>query len=135
MKDQAIQLKLDLNLVPDVDVEELDELTRQLRFELLHLDNIDSVDLVSHGKEPEGSKALGTFNAGSLLLALTPAGGVLTTLITAVQSWLSMKEKSEITREFGSIILEIDGDKLEIANIKSEERLRLIDLWISRHKQ
>lgn len=131
MKDQAIQLKLNI----DADVEELAELTRQLRSEILCLEDVASVDFMSLGKDPEGSKALGAASIGSLLVTLTPACKMLTTLITAIQSWLSIREPSETARKLSTIILEIDGDKLEVANITSEERQHLINLWVDHHKK
>ena len=44
MKDQSTQLILSLDIGPETDIEELAELTQQLREELLELD-VEAVDL------------------------------------------------------------------------------------------
>ena len=63
---------------------------------------------------------------GALLVALTASGGVLTTLVNTLQSWLTRHERRSVT-------LEIDGDRLEVTGISSQEQQRLIDTWLSRH--
>jgi hypothetical protein len=57
--------------------------------------------------------------------AAAGAGGVLPTLINTVQSWLSRRHENR------SITLEIQGDKLEVSSVSSEEQRRLIDTWIN----
>jgi len=59
-----------------------------------------------------------------LLLMLVPSGGVLTTIIGAIQSWLTRHNQR-------SISLEINGNKIDIKDISSEDQKRLIDSWIS----
>jgi len=109
------------------DEEELERSTQQLREELLDL-NLDSVDLVKKGIAPEGSKAGEEIVSwGSLLVSLGASGGLLPSLIGSVQSWLSRKENQKITMEIG-------GDKLELTGISDEQKEKLIDAWISRHK-
>jgi len=108
------------------DDEEIDRTTRQLREELSDL-NIDSVGLVKTGSAPKGSKAGEDIIAwGSLLVSLAASGGVLPSLIGTVQSWLSRRENAKIS-------MEIDGDKLEVSGVSSEEQNRLIDIWVKRH--
>ncbi len=126
MPDQTTHLMLRLDAGPDVDDEELAELTRQLREELLELD-VEAVDLVHAGELPEKAKGGGDPVAwGALLVALAASGGVLTTLINTLQAWLTRSERR-------SVILEIGGDKLEVTGVSSEEQQRLINTWLSRH--
>ncbi len=43
--------------------------------------------------------------------------------------------KSLLTRHsLRSVTLEIDGDKLEVKGVSTQEQKRLIDAWMSRHK-
>lgn len=127
MANQTTQLMLNIDLGPEVDVEELEELTRQLRQELLELD-VEAVDLVRAGEAPERAKAGDIVTWGMLLVTLAAPGGVLTTLINVLQAWLTHDERRSVT-------LEIDDDKLEVTGITSEERQRLINAWISRHSE
>jgi hypothetical protein len=126
MSDQTTQLMLDIDAGPDTDTEELAELTRQLRGALLELD-VEAVYLVRAGEAPERAKAGDPITWGALLVALTASGGVLITLINTLQSWLTRHERRSVT-------LEIDGDKLEVTGISSEEQQRLINSWLSRHR-
>ncbi len=65
MKTQSnIGLTIALNS-PDLDTEELDELTRKLLREMRDLD-VERVDLVAVEETPEGSKAFGGFLLGML---------------------------------------------------------------------
>jgi hypothetical protein len=125
MPDQTTQLMLNIHAGPETDEEELAELTRQLREELLELD-VETVGLVRAGEAPERAKAGDPVTWGALLVALVASGGVLTTLINTLQSWLTRHERRSVT-------LEIDGDKLEVTGISSEEQQRLINTWLSRH--
>jgi len=127
MAGQTVQLRLNLHTGPEVDVEELEKHTLQLKKELIELD-VEAVDFVSAGESPEKVKAGDPITWGTLLLTLAASGGVLTSLISALQSWLT-------TRDRRSVTLEIDGDKLEVAGISSEEQRRLIDAWLSRHSR
>jgi hypothetical protein len=124
MGDQKTQLILNLDTGAESDVEELAELTPQLRTELLELD-VDTVDLVSVEKAPAKAKAGDPAAWGELLVTLTSSGGVLVALVSLLQSWLTHNERRSVT-------LEIDGDKLEVTGISSEEQQRLIDAWLSR---
>jgi hypothetical protein len=79
------------------------------------------------GETPVGAKAGAPPDLNTILLTLAGAGGVLTTIIGVLQSWLTRHEKRSVT-------LEIDGDKIEITGISSEEQKRLADAWIRRHR-
>jgi len=125
MIDQTAQLMLNIDAGPEADAEELEQLTRQLRGELTELD-VETVNLIRGGAAPRGAKVGDPITWGALLVTLIASGGVLTTLIGALQSWLTRHERRSVT-------LEIDGDKLEVTGISSEEQQRLVNAWVSRH--
>jgi hypothetical protein len=124
---QLTQLTLNVCTRPEDDAEKLAELSRQLRTELMELD-VESVELVRTGKIPAGAKAGEPITWGVLLVTLAASGGVLTTLINVLQSWLTRHEQR-------SVSLEIDGDKLEVKGMSSQEQQRLIDDWLGRHRR
>jgi len=122
MSEKKIQVLLNLNVGSELDAEEKELVTRQLREELMRLD-VDGVDFVKSGKAP--AKANGDpITWGTLLLTLAASGGVLTTLIGVVQSWLTRHNQR-------SISLEVNGNKIDVDDITSEDQKRLIDSWIS----
>ena len=125
MTGQTTQLMLNIDAGPETDVEELEQITRRLREELAELE-VEAVDLVRQGEVPRGAKAGDPIAWGALLVALTASGGVFTTLINTLQSWLTRHERRSVT-------LETDGDKLEVTGTSSEEQQRLINAWLSRH--
>jgi len=88
MTDQTTQLMLHLDADTDTDLKELEELTQQLHQELIELD-VEAVDFVSAGETPSKAKAGDPIAWGTLLLTLAASGGVFTTLINVLQSWLS----------------------------------------------
>ena len=123
MSEKKIQVLLNLNAGSELDAEEKERVTRQLREELMRLD-VDGVDYVKSGKAPAKAKAGDPITWGKLLLMLVPSGGVLTKIIGAIQSWLTRHNQR-------SISLEINGNKIDIKDISSEDQKRLIDSWIS----
>jgi hypothetical protein len=127
MTDQATQLVLDIDAGPETDLEELADLTLQLREELLGLD-LDTVDLVGAGETPERAKAGDPIAWGDLMVTLVTSSAALVTLISTLQVWLRPHQRRDC-----SVTLEIDGDRLEVTGISSEEQQYLIDTWLRRH--
>lgn len=125
MAHQTLKLMITLDPGREPEAEELEQLSHQLREELVHLD-VDAVDLVRAGKAPERAKAGDPVTLGMLLVTLAASGGVLTTLINVIHSWLTRHERHGAT-------LEIGGDKLEVKGISSEEQKRLVEAWLNRH--
>lgn len=125
MTHQTTQLMLNIDAGPETDVEELEKLTQQLREELIESD-VETVNLVRTGEAPERAKVGDPVAWGTLLVTLAASGGVLTTLINTLQAWLTRHERR-------SVILEIDGDRLEVTGVSSEEQQRLINAWVSHH--
>lgn len=127
MTNQQIQLTLTLDPDSSLDSEGLQNLTLQLREEILELD-VEDAKLGRLATAPDGSKVVEPFSLGTIVVTLLAAGGVITTLINAIQSWLTRHDRRSIT-------LEIDGDKLQITGISSEEQQRLTNLWLQRHPE
>ncbi len=123
MSGKKIQILLNLNAPVELDDEEKERVTRQLRDELLGLD-VNSIDFAKSGKATAKAKAGDPVSWGTLLITLAASGGVLTTVIGVIQSWLTRHNQR-------SMSLEINGNKLEIKGISSKEQKQLINTWIN----
>ena len=98
-------------------------LTHRLLDELVEHD-LDPV--VPSSDAPPGAKGIGS-EAGSTILVLAASGGVVTTLLGVLQTWL--------TRNAGSqIVVEVAGDRLELTGATDEERRRALGVWLARHE-
>ena len=110
----------------ETDPEDLEEeFTKSLRLEILSLD-VDAVGLLNAVESPNKTKVGDPISWGVIIVTLLATGGVITTLINAIQAWLTQNERRSIT-------LEINGDKLQITGISSAEQKRLMDSWIDRN--
>ena len=116
----ALRLKI---AASDSDPEDLERLTLQLRQHLVTLD-LDSIEF-ARSEPPAGAKAAIPVTAGELIIALAASGGVITSLIAAIQSWLTRQERCTVT-------LEIGGDKLHITGASQQDRGQLIESWVKR---
>lgn len=107
---------------PDADDAETAELVARLREELA-THELDPVALPT--APPSGAKGVGEA-VGPLLLVLGASGGVLTTLVGMLQAWL-------LRQSGGKLLVEIDGDRIELTGATDEERRRALDTWLARH--
>ena len=118
-----IRLTLRLSGSDDADAEALNQ---QLQQDLRELHEAD-FELARAGEAPEGTKSgLASIDWTTLFVTLAASGGVLTTLVNLIQS--------KLTRD-RSVTLEIDGDKLTVTGISSEDQKRLIDDWLKRRQK
>jgi hypothetical protein len=124
MTQNLTQLRLQVDAMPEEDIERLGEVTRQLRQEILELD-IEKVDADRTAELPEGARG-DPFTIGALILTLATSGGVFTKLIDTLQSWLKNRNRN-------SLSLEIGGDKLTLVGNPTSSQQQLIDLFISHH--
>jgi hypothetical protein len=116
------------SLANDEDIEELAQITQQLREDIEEL-NVERVDLVRSKEElPKGAKAGDAVAWGSLLVTLAASSGVIPALINTLQSWLTRHERRSMTIVMGE-------DKLEVTGISSDEQRRLIEAWIRRQEE
>jgi len=127
MHGDTIVVALRLEGEAETDAQELDNLTTRLRQRLLELD-VQSVNRIVAGEAPDGARAADVIALGGLLVTLVKSPELLKTIASGVQSWLS-------NRRGCTVVMEVAGDKLEVTGLSSEERQRLIDLWIERHSQ
>jgi hypothetical protein len=121
-------LRLALTVDPSLagDSEELEIITRQLRDSILDLP-VETVESPPTTGTPGGAKGDAGI-AGTLLITLAASGGVITTLINTVQSYLSQKRERSPT-----VTVDVNGDRLTVTGLSSKDGKRLIDAWIARH--
>jgi hypothetical protein len=77
----------------DADVDELDQLSRQLRSELEDLD-VGTVDLVEASEIPAGAKSAEAVTWGALAITVLPA--LLPKLVEFLQSWVMRAEERKV---------------------------------------
>jgi hypothetical protein len=99
-------LRVDLDLGPGADAEELDDAARDLLRELRELD-VEAVERVREGSAPAGTRAVEVAALGSLVVtlgkaALGPVAGVL-------QSWLARRSGRTVKLTLGTDSIEISG--------------------------
>lgn len=112
----------------DTDTQELETITYSLRDDLIELEIIEKVDLVTKEMAPQRSKGAELAALGSLLVTLgaSAATSIIPNLANTLQSWLTRNERHKIS-------LEIGGDKLEVTGLSDLEQQKLVELWISHH--
>jgi len=93
MSENPAELVIEL-LLDGGEPAELDELTRQLRTEVEEL-NIDSVEQVSAGVAPEGTKAADFAAIGEMAVTLAPA--IIPPLFDLLKSWVQRKPSTPVT--------------------------------------
>lgn len=120
-----MELVLNIEPGPDSDDQEQVELTRQLRKRLLELNELERVESPAAPAQA-GAKAV-PIDWQTLIVTLAASGGVLTSLIGVVQSWLTRQDRASVTLELG-------GDKLTITGASSETQKRLVEDWVKRRK-
>ena len=123
MAGEPRQFVVTIDAGADADDEELAQLGRQLRTQLLELD-VEAVDPVRQGTAPAGSKG-DPVTLASLAVTLAPLA--LTELMKAVQAWLTRHDRASVTVESGA-------DKITITGSPSKEQQRTLEAFISRHK-
>ena len=104
------------------DAEDLAELTRLLRDDLLDLDVL-AVEPVPSGQDaPEDSKGVLELVAGWLAVNLGPEA--LRVVVSRVAGWAARNDRTvEVT---------MAGDVLKLTGVTSQQQDRLIDEWLAR---
>ena len=92
MAEKPEQLLIEV-LLDDGDANELDALTRQLRMELEELD-VDSIERVSAGSAPQGTKAVDMQVIGQMAVQLAPA--LIPPLFELLKSWVERKPSTPV---------------------------------------
>ena len=123
--DGSRELLVEVQLASDADPGDTERLGRQLRGELLRL-AVETIRPVTSATAPPGAKG-GAVDWGSLLVTLSGAGGVFTSVIALARGWLTRHSAAQ------SIKLTIDKDTIELGRASAQEREELIAAWIHRH--
>lgn len=117
-------LKVDL-VLRDADPQELDQLTVQLRRELLTLD-VEDVVRAGAGVAPAGAKG-DPATIGSLIVGLG-SSAVATALITGVcqivREWVGRRRDR-------SVVLELEGRRLELTGASAEQQQAAVDTFLA----
>jgi hypothetical protein len=127
MRDQAPTLLVELHLDADADAEELDQLTSNLRRELLELD-VEDVQRPRTGPPPPGTRAVEVAALGALLVSLAKTPAILGGVVDTVRSWLSRGEGRTAKLKLGD-------DEIELTGISSEQQERLIAAFVARQSE
>ena len=122
---RSLNLTLLINTGEEADAEELDRLTRQLRTEIQELD-VESVEFVTSGEAPEGTKSGEAVALGSLAVVLLPA--VAPKLIALLQSWSMRGENRtvQVTAKVGDESLVPENSE----TMSLEELKRLVNTLV-----
>jgi hypothetical protein len=108
----------------DADERERSELGRSLRKEVSRSSDAQAIHSGETLSSP-GTKGV-SFDLHTLVVTLAASGGVLSSLVSLLQRWLTRREAASVT-------LEIKGDKLLITGASPESERLLVNQWLSRH--
>jgi hypothetical protein len=122
---EAADLELSVDAGPGADDDELEQLARSLRAELLELD-VEAVEPVASGPAPDDARAIEALMVGALVVRLARDSETLSSLMRTVRGWLGADPERRVR-------IELDGDVLELTGSSDDERQRLVDAWIERH--
>jgi hypothetical protein len=122
MERRREQLVLAIQARPDVDLEELEHLTAQLRRGLLELD-VESVELARGEPAPPGARAVDPTTIGTLIVTLAPT--TIQALVQLVRGWST-------GRRVGSVKITLGDDSLELTNASQADLDRLTTAFLER---
>jgi hypothetical protein len=120
-----LQLRIEVGLEPDAEAAELDDVTLQLRRDLLQLD-VDNIERATADPPPPGTRAVEAAVLGTLVV--TVAREVVEAVVKAAANWLGRRRNPS-----ESLTLEIAGDSIEITNPSAEDQRRLIEVFLAKH--
>jgi|OpeIllAssembly_1097287.scaffolds.fasta_scaffold64851_1 hypothetical protein len=125
---EPLSLHVRIDPGPGADVREIEEGVRSLRREIAGL-HVESVEFVSAGRAPAGTRSPEAVLAGSLLVAILP--NVLPKLIEVINGWLARgaERDVEITIRKGDEALTVrvpaTADRSAVLSFVDELRSRL----------
>jgi hypothetical protein len=122
----GVNMELRLQVNPEVDPEDQERLTRQLRIELLDLD-VDAVTLAFSHTTPPGAKVADPVTLGAIIVAMSASGGVFTSLIGTLQDWLHRNSGAN------KISVSIGGDTIALDKVTVGQQRELVAAFVSRH--
>lgn len=104
---------------------EIAKLSQQLISEIKNL-NIESVDHARKDDLINGTKAGDVISWETLIITLAASGGVISTFINFLLGWLKRNEGR-------TVLLELNGNKLEVTGLSPSEQKELIETWLKRN--
>lgn len=118
-------LQLRVNVEEDnADADRIDRLTRFLRNELLAA-GVESVDQVSDGPAPPGTRGFDATTIGALMVATTSSAVAATQAITTIRGWLARTSKDS------KVKISIGDSTLTLENPATKEQQDLITAFVS----
>lgn len=121
-----IQAACRIELVTDVPDEELDRQTRLVRRDLAEL-GVGRVEHVTGGAIPDGARAVDAVEVGQLIAMVPPTAAALRALIDNLGSWFTAGKDRRV-------VVEIDGDRLELGSASVTEQSSVVRAWIDRQQ-
>lgn len=118
-----VRLTLVVGRAAEGDDAELDQLTRQLRSELLDTD-VHDVRLLREGEAPPGAKVVDPATIGALAVTLAPSA--IPGLIGLVQGWLRGRPTAGVKVTLGR-------DSIELTNATAVQVEQLTRAFLARH--
>ena len=125
MPEDLGQLEINLKVDDDISSLEFDELTAALQRELLQLD-VESVERVSAGPAPDGSRGADLAALGALIVQVGAAAPVLGHVVEAIRIWATRGSGRGAT-------LTMNGDSLNLTGLSERDQRLVIREWMERH--
>jgi hypothetical protein len=107
------------------DAAEVVEIADRLREQLLETD-ARSVEPARSGRPPPGAKGGELLEFGKLVVELSPT--VLPAVVAVVRAFLARPDTDKL-------VLEMDGDRLEIEGASAEQEDKALAAWVQRHRE
>ncbi len=89
---ESDEIRIDL-VDDDLEPVELEQAVLALRGDLLELEDVSRVSTATSGPAPDGSRAVGIADIGSLVVAAKPTIEVVARVVAALRSWLGRRQK------------------------------------------
>jgi hypothetical protein len=102
----------------------LDTLHRQLRTELVDLDEVEALPSTGTTAAAPGSRAVDPATVSAVAVAVFGSGG-LTALLASLRGWLRRG-----SGEARSVRIEVGGDVFELTDASAEEQDRLLQVFL-----
>ena len=109
----------------DLEDQELNAITLQLRRQILELD-VDAVSLARSSAIPLGSKPADALSLGALVVTIASTPSLMKGVIETIQVWIR-------DRRVRSAAVDINGDRLELTGLTRKDQSRLVEEFVSRH--
>ena len=102
----------------------LDTLHRQLRTELVDLDEVEALPSTGTTAAAPGSRAVDPATVSAVAVAVFGSGG-LTALLASLRGWLRRG-----SGEARSVRIEVGGDVFELTDASAEEQAQLLQVFL-----